>query len=82
VQRAATAMLEQGLVHVLASDAHDAVRRPPDLRMGDLLDDAQLAWMTVEAPAAIVAGRPLPERPPLPRPRRLRALLARRRSGT
>jgi protein-tyrosine phosphatase len=81
VQRAAISMLEQGLVHVLASDAHDAVRRPPDLRTGDVLDDAQLAWMTVEAPAAIVAGRPLPERPPLPRPRGLRRL-ARRRSGT
>jgi len=78
VQRAATAMLEQGLVHVLASDAHDAVRRSPDLRAGHALDDAQLAWMTAEAPAAIVAGRPLPERPPLPRRRGFR--LTRRRA--
>ena len=82
VQRAATAMLEQGLVHVLASDAHNAVRRPPDLRAGHALDDAQLAWMTVDAPAAIVAGRPLPERPPLPRPRGLRARWGQRRRGT
>jgi protein-tyrosine phosphatase len=80
VQRAATAMLEQGLVHVLSSDAHDAVRRPPDLRAAGALDAAQHAWMTVEAPAAIVAGRPLPERPPLPRRRGLR--LPRRRRGT
>jgi protein-tyrosine phosphatase len=82
VQRAATAMLEQGLVHVLASDAHDAVRRAPDLRIPDLLDEAQHTWMTGDAPAAIVAGRPLPERPPLPRPRGLRARLARRPRGS
>jgi protein-tyrosine phosphatase len=76
VRRAATAMLQQGLVHVLASDAHDAVYRPPDLRAtGGALDEAQADWMASTAPAAIVAGRPLPERPPLPRPRGLRARL-------
>jgi protein-tyrosine phosphatase len=80
VQRAAAAMLEQGLVHVLASDAHDAVRRSPDLRAGHQLDDVQLTWMTVEAPAAIVAGQPLPDRPPLPRRRKI--LLTRRRRRT
>jgi protein-tyrosine phosphatase len=80
VKRAATAMLEQGLVHVLASDAHDAVRRPPDLNVPDGLDDAQRAWMTVDAPAAIVAGRPLPPRPPLRRG--VRARVARRLRGT
>jgi protein-tyrosine phosphatase len=82
VRRAATAMLEQGLVHVLASDAHDAVRRRPDLNVPDALDDAQRTWMTVDAPAAIVAGSDLPPRPPLPRPRGLRARMARRRRGT
>jgi hypothetical protein len=34
VRRTATRMLEAGLVHVVASDAHDAVRRPPGLRAG------------------------------------------------
>ena len=75
-RHAAATLLESGLVHVLASDAHDAVHRPPDPRLaagalrgryGDV--DAQLEWMTVDAPAAIVASRPLPERPPLPRAR-------------
>jgi protein-tyrosine phosphatase len=80
VQQAATAMLEQGLVHVLASDAHDAVRRTPDLRAGHALDDAQRTWMTVEAPAAIVAGQPLPDRPPLPRRRKIRLTRRRRRT--
>jgi protein-tyrosine phosphatase len=69
-QRAALAMLQQGLVHVLASDAHDAHRRGPDLRAsGDALDPEQHEWMTSAAPAAIVAGAPLPPRPPLPRGR-------------
>jgi protein-tyrosine phosphatase len=79
----ACAMLEAGLVHVIASDAHDTARRTPDLRVGaaeltqrygDVED--QLAWMTGAAPAAILDGRPLPERPPLPRPR-TRSLRAR-----
>jgi protein-tyrosine phosphatase len=78
VQRAARAMLEQGLVHVLASDAHGPVHRPPDLRAAGLIDDAQMTWMTVEVPVAIVAGRPLPPRPPLSRPRGLVARLGRR----
>lgn len=77
VRRTAERMLEAGLVHVVASDAHDAVRRPPDLRLAaDALRgrydgvDEQLAWMTDAAPAALVAGEPLPDRPPLPRRRR------------
>ena len=77
-RRAAFAMVEQGLVHVLASDAHHAVQRPPGAapglaalrerfgRVGALGE-----WMTEEVPAAILAGRPVPERPPLPaKPRR------------
>jgi protein-tyrosine phosphatase len=70
-RRAAVTMLQQGLVHVVASDAHDSVHRAPDLRaVGGALDDAQLEWMTQDAPAAIVAGRALPDRPPLPRSRK------------
>lgn len=69
-RRAAVAMLQKGIVHVLASDAHDATFRRPDLRaVGDGFDAAQLEWMTEAAPAAVVAGSPLPERPPLPRSR-------------
>jgi protein-tyrosine phosphatase len=73
-QRTANAMLEQGIVHVLSSDAHDSERRPPDLRAAGL-DGAQVEWMAQAAPAAVVAGRALPERPPLPRPRGMRARL-------
>jgi protein-tyrosine phosphatase len=87
VTRTASALLEAGLVHVIASDAHETRRRTPDLRIaaselaqryGDV--EEQLAWMTATAPAAIVDGRPLPERPPLPHARGLRARV--RRSWT
>ena len=68
-QQTALGMLERGLLHVLASDAHDAVHRPPDLRVADeILGEAQREWMTAAVPAAIVAGEPLPARPRLLRP--------------
>ena len=67
-------MLEQGLVHVVASDAHDAVRRPPLLR--EPLEEAGLgelvAHLCEAAPAAILAGeRPAPA-PPVAVPRSVR----------
>jgi protein-tyrosine phosphatase len=81
-RRAGFAMLEAGLVHVLASDSHDPQYRPPDPRMADraLAErygdvEEQLAWMTEAAPAAIVAGTAMPSRPPLPRARGMRARL-------
>jgi protein-tyrosine phosphatase len=77
--RAFTArLLRDGLVHDVASDAHDVKRRPPgaldafseaerDLRG---IDDQQ-DWYLRDAPAAIVMGRELPPRPPTPRRRGL-----------
>jgi protein-tyrosine phosphatase len=86
-RKAAFAMLEVGLVHVLASDAHDHAHRPPDLRFGvkplerRYGDVAELVdWMTVGAPAAVLAGDPLPERPELPQPRPGGGLLRRFRA--
>ncbi|HET6449640.1 MAG TPA: CpsB/CapC family capsule biosynthesis tyrosine phosphatase [Conexibacter sp.] len=64
-------MLEAGLVHSVASDAHDTLRRPPGL--AEPLAAAGLADLTPllahDVPAAILAGDPLP---PVPawRPRR------------
>jgi protein-tyrosine phosphatase len=72
VQAAALHMLEHGLVHDIASDAHDATRRGPDLQVG--LDEAErrlpgahaLAdWLAVGVPEAIVTGAPIPRRPPV-----------------
>jgi protein-tyrosine phosphatase len=83
-RRAALAMLEAGHVHVIASDSHDPSHRPPDPRLadralaaryGDVED--QVRWMTEDAPQALVAGTPLPPRPPLPRPAGVRGRLRR-----
>lgn len=82
VQRFAFALLEADLVHVVASDAHDAVRRPPGLRDELRAADAELpglldraAWMTEEVPRAILAGGPIPAPPGGPPRRRRRGLL-------
>jgi protein-tyrosine phosphatase len=74
VQRSAWSMLEQGLVHVVASDAHDETRRPPLLR--EPLEEAGLgrlvAMLCEDNPAAILAGeRPAPA-PPVATPSSIR----------
>jgi protein-tyrosine phosphatase len=68
-------MLAEGLAHVLASDAHDTVTRPPDLR-AQLeragLDSAQIDHLARAVPQAIVQGTPLPPPLAVTRHRRLR----------
>ncbi|HZV75195.1 MAG TPA: CpsB/CapC family capsule biosynthesis tyrosine phosphatase [Conexibacter sp.] len=82
VQGYAEQMLEAGLVHSVASDAHDARRRPPGI--AEPMAAAGLGELTPllaqEAPAAILAGDPLPSAPAWRRRRRspLRTLLGRR----
>lgn len=73
VRRFTVSLLREGLVHVVASDAHDHVKRPPGQTAGFRALEAELpglgeqqSWMTELVPAAILAGEPLPERPPLP----------------
>jgi len=70
VLAAARRYVEQGLVHVVASDAHDHERRAPGLAAA--VDDAGYgpltAWLTDEAPRAILDGAPLPPRPPFEPP--------------
>lgn len=82
VRDCALDMLERGLVHNVASDSHDAERRGPDLVEGieaaerDLPGIAEMErWLTELVPEAIIAGRPLPRRPALPRRRGLRRWL-------
>ena len=62
--RACRRLLDLGLVHVLASDAH-----APDVRRGGLAkavaalrDDGLARYLTCDVPAAIVAGEPIPVR--------------------
>src|SRR5204862_3206265 len=62
---AAFELIERGLAHLLASDAHT-----PDVREAGLLGaveaigDLPLArWLTLEVPMAIVTDAPIPRRP-------------------
>lgn len=66
VERFSLWLLEQGLVHVAASDAHAVSGRPPSLakalrRAG--VSDAVAQWLTQECPAAVLAGESLPPAP-------------------
>ncbi len=65
VRRFAQLLVSQELVHNVASDTHDLVKRPPDLDAE--LTGAGLAelgdWLTHAVPEAILAGEPIPARP-------------------
>jgi len=70
VRRFSVGLLEAGLVHNVASDAHDTDRRPPGIgdvpvaAAGAPADELELrAWLTVGVPAAVLAGEPIPPRP-------------------
>jgi protein-tyrosine phosphatase len=62
VQHVARDFVHRGLVHVVASDAHDTTRRAPGLRAeihaAGFADRAE--WLTCDVPAALVGERPLP----------------------
>jgi protein-tyrosine phosphatase len=81
VQRTAQDMLARGLVHVVASDAHDAVRRGPaiaaPLREAGIAEE-RIAWLTRGVPEAILAGDRIPPAPVVEPPPR-KGLLSRLR---
>lgn len=61
-------MIEAGLVHFVASDAHDVRRRPPGLRRACLViagrwGDELAQRLTADNPRAVVEDRPLPHLP-------------------
>ena len=66
----AESLVRDGYAHVLASDAHSGHQlRPPALGAGAeaaaaLVGKARARWLVRDAPAAILAGEPLPEPPP------------------
>jgi protein-tyrosine phosphatase len=85
VQTFAIGLLEEGLAQNVASDAHDARRRPPDLRSWqDSLGrdyenlDEVVALVTREVPAAVLSGQDLPAADFRLRRRRRRRLFGRR----
>ena len=64
VRRTAERLLDLGIVHVLASDAHAPAVRTAGLSDAAraLRDDGLVRYLTEEVPAAIVAGENLPPR--------------------
>jgi protein-tyrosine phosphatase len=73
-------MVEDGLAHVIASDAHRASEfRPPLLSVGveagSHVDETRARWMVTDAPRAVLAGEPLPPMPEVKRRGRLGGLL-------
>jgi protein-tyrosine phosphatase len=80
VRATAEVLLEAGLVHVIASDAHGLPRRPPGLsaavaRAGALVGPDRARAMVTATPRAILDDREItPARPALPRRRRAWAL--------
>jgi protein-tyrosine phosphatase len=71
VKRFTEQLFGRGLVHNLASDAHDADWRSPALRpvldkaVAELPDlDEWLDWLTVDVPRAVLAGEAAPGEPP------------------
>jgi protein-tyrosine phosphatase len=83
----AEALVMDGFAHVLASDAHSGHHlRPPALGAGaeaaaELVGPARAHWLVQDAPAAILAGEPLPEPPPAEAAPKRGGLLARLRRG-
>lgn len=65
VRRFARRLMEQGLVHNIASDAHDAIRRPPGMaaELREAGYGALAEWLTRDVPAAILSGEEIPARP-------------------
>jgi protein-tyrosine phosphatase len=82
VRRFARRLVAEGLAHNVASDAHDAVKRPPGMSaelleagLGELSD-----WLTSAVPAAILSGEEIPPRPvAVSRQGRFRGIRRRRR---
>jgi protein-tyrosine phosphatase len=73
-REAAFKLLDAGLAHLLASDAHEPSIRGVGLSgaAAAVGDQALARWLTEDVPGAVLAGEPVPERPRRKRRRRLR----------
>jgi len=75
VEQFARRLVSDGLIHIVASDAHSAADRPPSVR--DELQEAGFSedgvrFVTLDAPRAMLAGESVPMPPPLLAERRPR----------
>jgi len=66
VRRFALELVRDGLVHNVASDAHDHLMRPPGIaaELGQAHLQALAGWFTEQVPGAILAGGEIPPPPP------------------
>ena len=71
-REAAFELIERGLAHLIASDAHAPDVRGVGLRAAAaaVSDPALVRWLIQDVPAAVVAGTPVPPRPWMSRRRR------------
>ena len=65
-------MLEEGIVQILATDAHDTIRRPPDLAKGKreaerLVGAQEAEHLVVTRPLGVLMNKP-PRELPTPQP--------------
>lgn len=79
-QQLAQSMIEQGLVHFLATDAHNTRSRPPSMRPAyervcQWVGEEAAARLCAVHPARVVEGRDLPSRPPAAKRKGLSAWL-------
>lgn len=67
VRRFALELVRRELVHNVASDAHDSLRRPPSIasELAEAGLDELGDWASGSVPAAVLAGASLPPRPPV-----------------
>jgi protein-tyrosine phosphatase len=81
-QRSALALLERGLAHLIASDAHAPSVRQIGMSAAAATvgDDALARWLVHDVPASILENRDLPPRPSARPQRKRRWFLAGRRS--
>ena len=68
-QKVAAWLLKNGGVHFLASDAHDSLRRTPQLSKARqaaaiIVGEEQARFLVEDNPRAVVLGEPLPSAPP------------------
>jgi protein-tyrosine phosphatase len=84
VRRFSEGMHDEGLIHNLASDAHDVGTRPPTLtealaQIAKASGEAWEEWLVEIVPEAVLGGHPIPAAPrrPVPPRHRLRRLLRR-----
>ncbi|MFY9555072.1 MAG: CpsB/CapC family capsule biosynthesis tyrosine phosphatase [Blastocatellia bacterium] len=68
VQQASRIMLENGLIHFIASDCHNTRNRLPGMSAGvastaEIVGEGYARAIAEDNPAAVVEGRPIPTRP-------------------